>query len=284
MGDTHPAGGGAAGWWRKLALIPLLSRYALTAPRTQARAWELYWSRVGGTGPSGDVLWDAGEPAETAFVVSRLRAHADLTLPMVDVGCGNGRQARALAGVAARVVGLDAAPAAIRRATAESPAGSTSAAGSPAGGGSVEFRVADATRPGLGERLAAELGDANVHLRGVLHVLDRAERRALAGNLAHLAGRRGTIVLCETDAAGDPLEYLLRQGATPTRLPEVLRRCVAAGLRPPRHFGPEQVSDCFPASHWRVVEQGPTTVHGVPLRPGGPLQRIPAFFAVLRAR
>jgi hypothetical protein len=107
----------------------------------------------------------------------------------------------------------------------------------------LEFRVADAAQPGLGERLVAEFGEVNVHIRGVLHILDPAARPAVVGNLATLLGECGTAYVCETNVAGDRLEYLLMQGATPTRMPEVLRRCVAAGIRAPSHFGSAELSE-----------------------------------------
>jgi methylase of polypeptide subunit release factors len=64
-------------------------------------------------------------------------------VPIVDLGCGSGRQARALAALAPRVLALDGSAAAIghaRRAASDAP---------------VEYRVEDITRPGLGARLAA---------------------------------------------------------------------------------------------------------------------------------
>ena len=258
--------------WRRYLLIPQLTWYALGAPRNQRRAWERYWSRARATGPGGDVLWDAGQPEEAEAVAARMRAHAHLTLPIVDVGCGNGRQARALTGLASRVVGVDASAAAVRRAREESDEAN------------LEFRVADVTVDGLGQQLRAELGEANVHIRGVLHIVHPADRPTVVRNLAALLGSRGTAYICETNAPGDPLDNLVMQGATPTSMPEVLRRCVAAGIRPPRHFGPRELAEYFPTAGWEVLESGPTTMYGVPTRPGGPMQRIPSYFAVLRTR
>ncbi|MCA2217953.1 hypothetical protein [Jidongwangia harbinensis] len=62
----------------------------------------------------------------------------------------------------------------------------------------------------------------------------------------------------------------------------MVRRCVAAGLRAPRHFGAAQLAEAFPGPGWQVVEAGLGTVHGVPLRPGEGLQDIPSYHAVLR--
>jgi SAM-dependent methyltransferase len=258
---------------RKYLLLPLVLRLTLRAPRDPRQAWERYWSEIGSTGPGGQVLWDAGVRGELDATVGRLRVHADMSLPIVDVGCGNGRQARALAAYAPRVLGIDAAESAVKRAVEESD-------GIP----NAEFRVGDATRPGLGATLHDELGDANVHLRGVLHETDAAHRAALVANLRAIVGVRGTIHLCETDVRAHPLEYLQRQGATPTSMPDVVRRLLTAGIRPPSHFGAPELARYFPDGQWCVLASGPTTMYGVPLAPGATFQQIPSHYAVLRAR
>lgn len=255
--------------WRKYLLIPRLVVTSIGAPRSPLRAWERYWSGVRRTGPDGDVLWDTGEPAEFDLVAGQLREHAE-TLPIVDLGCGSGRQARALARLAPRVVGIDGSAAAIAHARRD-PAG-------PA----VEFRTGDITEPGLGDRLAAELGEVNVHIRGVLHVLTDEQRGTVAETVAALVGRRGTLFLCETDQPGDPLDYLIAQGARPTHLPPALHRLIRSGVPAPRHFGPAELAAAFPPPRWRVLAEGATTMYGVPIRPGEEPQRIPSRFAVLR--
>ncbi|WP_250030040.1 class I SAM-dependent methyltransferase [Paractinoplanes maris] len=256
--------------WRKYLLIPRLTLASLGAPRSQTRAWERYWAGVTRTGPDGDVLWEADQPAENDLLASALRRHARPGLPMVDLGCGSGRQAYALTGFASRVIGIDGSAAAIARASGTA--------------GGVTFRVADIAAAGLGERLHEELGDANVHIRGVLHVLDDASRQAVAANVAALLGETGTLYLSETNHTGDPLDYLLDQGARPTRLPPLVHRLISAGVRAPRRFGPEEVAGAFPGDAWEVLEQGAAEVYGVPLAPGGPVQRIPAWYAVVRTR
>jgi SAM-dependent methyltransferase len=258
--------------WRKYLLIPRLALASLGAPRDQVRAWDRFWRGVRRTGADGDVLWDVEHGEETALTAQRLRAHADLTLPMVDLGCGSGRRAALLTELGPRVVGVDASAAAIARARDDF--------GSRAG---VEFRVADAADPATGPALAAELGDANVYVRGVLHVVPPAARPVVVRNIAHLLGRRGTLYLCETNAPGDPLDYLLTQGVTPTRMPTMVHRLVAAGISAPSHFGPAEVAEYFPRSQWQVLDEGPTHMYGLPVRPGDAVQRIPSYFAVLRA-
>lgn len=103
--------------WRRYLLIPRLVLSSLGAPRDQARAWDRFWSGVRRTGADGDVLWDVEHQEEIARTARRLRAHADLSLPMVDLGCGNGRRTALLAELCSRVV--DASAAAITHARSE---------------------------------------------------------------------------------------------------------------------------------------------------------------------
>jgi hypothetical protein len=87
---------------------------------------------------------------------------------------------------APRMLGLDRSAAAVDRArleAAESP---------PLGPGSLQFRVADTTAPGIGEQLYAEIGEVNVHVRGVLHVVDPPDRPTVVASLQAMLGDRGT--------------------------------------------------------------------------------------------
>jgi SAM-dependent methyltransferase len=258
---------------RKYLLLPQVLRLSLRAPRDRLQAWERYWSEIGSTGPRGQVLWDADVRDELDAVIGRLRLHADMGLPLVDLGCGNGRQARTLAAYAPRVVGIDASESAVRRAAQESEDVPN-----------AEFRVADATDPDLGHELNTELGDTNVHVRGLFQETDAAHRPGLVATIRRIIGDRGVVHLCETDLDADPLEYLEVQGATPRSMPDVVRRLVAAGVRPPSPFGADERAAYFPDDEWDVLACGPTTMYGVPLAERGPLQIIPGYFAVLRRK
>jgi hypothetical protein len=140
------------------------------------------------------------------------------------------------------------------------------------------------TAPGAGARLAAELGDANVFVRGVLHALTGPARCALAANLHDLLGARGTLLLAETHFPGSPLDYLQHLGATPTHLPRPLERALAAGLPRPSDFGPAQLAETFPSAAWVTVASGPAVIDAVPTRTPERLEPIPGYCAVLRTR
>lgn len=258
---------------RKLLVIPQLMWYGLRAPRKQRQVWDRFWSGIQRTGAGGEVLWDAASQAEFDAVLARVLARMDTRLPLVDVGCGNGRFSRLLAAHFPRVVGIDISSFAIEKAKAES-----------AGAGNVEYRVLDVSAPDVGRALADELGEANVFMRGVFHIFDAGQRKNAIANLAGMVGGRGMVYGLETNYEGDPLDQLIAQGATMTSMPEPVRKCIAAGLKAPSHFGEAEVREFFPADAWEVVESGPLTIHGLPLTTGGEFEPIPGYYAIVRQR
>ena len=97
-----------------------------------------------------------------------------------------------------------------------------------------------------------------------------------------VGGRRGAVYFAETNYAGDPLDQLVAQGATATAMPEPLRKCIAAGIKPPRHFGEVQLAALFPPAYWETLKSGPMTMHGGPLTTKDDFEPIPSFYAIVR--
>src|SRR3954471_7512395 len=101
--------------WRKFLLIPRLATAGLRSHGGADEAWETYWRDVSTTGAEGDVLWDGAGDAELAWWWGAAGAGGggaggrclDPGLPVVDVGCGNGRLTRLLAGDFPAVLGVD---------------------------------------------------------------------------------------------------------------------------------------------------------------------------------
>src|SRR5829696_916840 len=76
--------------WREPRRIPM------TDAATHYRSiWESYWGSL--SGAPGEVFWDAAPAAGAALDLPRFQAFADSSLPLLDVGCGNGTQTRFLA-------------------------------------------------------------------------------------------------------------------------------------------------------------------------------------------
>ncbi len=257
--------------WRKYLLVPGLALKGRGHGRRPGDAWDAYWGAVHRTGPEGDVLWDGAGEQELSWWLATARQHLDSSLPVLDVGCGNGRVSRLLAGAFPAVLGVDLSPAAIEVAERESR-------GMPG----VRFRQLDVTAPGAGAALAAELGPANVVVRGVLHVLDPQERQRAAAALHDVLGGRGALLLLETNWPGDLLGYLEHLGARPGRLPGAVSRLIEFGLPRPSRFGPVELARTFPADGWVTVTSGPVDI--APVRSLGPrgAAAIPGYHAVLR--
>ncbi|RSS97308.1 class I SAM-dependent methyltransferase [Streptomyces sp. WAC02707] len=184
-------------------------------------AWESFWSEA----PEGQgaVFWDA-EPMLTA---GRHLAHfephlVDPGLPMIDLGCGNGTQTRYLAERFGYVVGADLSAAALDHARRADPAGR------------AVYRQLDATDKAEAQTLHAQLGDANVYVRGVLHQCEPDDRQPLADALATLLGDRGRAFLVEPSQESKTILRDLAQGpeGPPAKLAPVLRHGLTPGAAP----------------------------------------------------
>jgi len=258
--------------WKRIVIAAHVLRLRRRAPREVGGRWEHFWAGVRATGDGGDVLWDASDPAEAARYLDLFAEHADPALPVVDVGCGNGRFTRALAGRYPEVVGVDLSPAAVALATAES-------AGTPG----VRFRALDMTAPNAGHILRDDLGgDANVFVRGVLHILEAPVRRRMADNIGTLVGARGRVLIGETNHRGHPLRYLERLGAGPRGLPSALARAISTGIPPPSAFGDAELEACFPLPDWRrLVVDADAAITTIPLSTPQTNDTIPGYVAVL---
>ena len=181
-------------------------------------AWEGFWREA--PDGQGAVFWDAAA-AQTvglhlALFEPKLR---DPGLQMVDLGCGNGTQTRFLADRFSHVVGADLSAAALAHARHADPAGQAA------------YRLLDAADKTEVETLHAELGDANVYMRGVLHQVEPDDRQPLVDGIATLIGERGHAFLVELAEAARPIIGELAQdpAGPPAKLAPVLRHGIAPG-------------------------------------------------------
>ncbi len=181
-------------------------------------AWEGFWREA--PGGQGAVFWDA-EPVLTAGAhLALFEPHLiDHGLPMVDLGCGNGTQTRFLADRFPHVIGADISTAALDHARHADPAGQAT------------YRLLDAAAKGAAETLHAELGDANVYMRGVLHQAEPEDRQQLVDGIASLVAERGRAFLVELSEDAKPVLLGLAQspGGPPPKLAPVFRHGIAPG-------------------------------------------------------
>ncbi|MFE1924967.1 class I SAM-dependent methyltransferase [Streptomyces asoensis] len=181
-------------------------------------SWEGFWREA--PREPGGVFWDADPKVTAALHLALFEPHlADPGLTLLDLGCGNGTQTRYFADRFPRVVGADLSAAALDHARRADPAGQAA------------YRLLDAADRGAAETLHAELGDANVYMRGVLHQCEPADRQPLADALAALVGERGRVFLVELSQGARPVLGALAQGPAgpPPKLAPILRHGIAPG-------------------------------------------------------
>lgn len=231
---------------------------------SQLGVWERWWSAVNGT--PGEIVWDAS-PSDLTADLERFGASLDQGLPVIDLGCGNGRQTRFLARHFQTAVGVDISPSAIERAAA---------ADNPA---NVTYRLLDASVPQQAERLHQELGDANVYVRGVLQALPPTTRPQVVRNIGALLGENGTLFAKELppQASDYFAELVQRHGLWPA-----LERVME--LIPPGQITePELVSLFFP-DRFDVIYTGAGHIDTLNVLPDGEAIRVPAICALIRPR
>lgn len=257
---------------KKLSIAPRLLLYKLRggSARDYGGQWDRFWTGVGKTGEGGDVLWDTEDLLEMQRSFDAFAPRMDLSLPFLDLGCGNGRRSKFLAERAAKVVGIDVSGSAIELARRECE-----------GLDNLDFRVANAIDPATAQALHDELGDMNIYMRGVYHVIQPADRGVFSANLATLLGARGTIYQIETDGAF--IDYMLqRPDTTPTGLPRLVHDVISMGIIP-AGFGRRDELRWFPPASWEVIDSGNTIIRTVTLT-DGQIGEVPAYYVLARTR
>ena len=231
------------------------------------KAWEGYWASF--VKQDDRPFWDAPPQQGVAVDLTRFQDCMDLALPLIDFGCGHGAQTRFLAQHFRRVLGVDIAPAAIKRAIA---------LGQP---GNVSYRVLDALRPDEAQELHDEVGDANIYMRGVLHQLSAADQQICVDTLSILLGGSGALYMIEvaTTAKAYMARLLEGHGGRPPEMLRTQEHGIAS-------VGVERggVIEMFGADRFDVLSEGDAVIETIDVFLNGEPAQIPAHYLVLRRR
>jgi SAM-dependent methyltransferase len=233
--------------------------------------WERYWNSVA-TRPI-EVFWNA-DPAEAARDAALFADAFDPNLPLLDTGCGDGRHTRALAESThfRTIIGADIAPSAIRQAQAA------------ASDGRLSFRVLDLLRPEQAAALNEEIGDANVHIRGVLHQFPPACRKTAVESLARLLGSKGTLYLKELTPSSDAyLTNMLNKFGPPPSLARVMDSLFPFGIKW-GGLSEAELEELFPSDRFISIRKGEGRIQTTNYLPSGEAIEIPAIYVLLRLR
>lgn len=222
--------------------------------------WESYWSHIS-DGTAGAVFWDDVSESDSAADLQRFIHHIDPDLPLLDLGCGHGRQTRFFAHHFRKVIGADISLSAVRIAEAESVDETN-----------IEYRVFDGLDAESAYTLHQEFGDVNIYMRGVLHMIKWHDRRMFIDNLAILLGEKGTLYQIEL-----PTKSILYMRSLPeelfSSLPKISRRV---------GFNNEDRRRFYPDDQWILVAEGSNvSLTTIPLAEGQK-DMMPANYLILR--
>ncbi|MFD5746505.1 class I SAM-dependent methyltransferase [Streptomyces sp. NPDC127033] len=231
-------------------------------------SWDAFWSTL--PAEPGAALWDSSPRLTAARHLPLFRGHADPALPLIDVGCGSGRQTRWLGRHFGRVVGLDIAEAAVELAAASHAAPN------------VSYRRADLLDRDTAAALRAEFGDVNVYLRGVLHQLAPDDRTRMLATIRLLLGGAGILFAQElTEHTGWYVAELLAGGAHLPKTAGLAAHFDFGARVAPAHEG--RLRLLFEGNGFDVVADGEIALHTTERTSGGPPLELPTRYIVARA-
>jgi 2-polyprenyl-3-methyl-5-hydroxy-6-metoxy-1,4-benzoquinol methylase len=243
--------------------------------------WEAYWKETSGLAThletDSSSIWDVEAEQAAARDLERFRPFLTPELPLVDLGCGSGLQARYLAGHLPRVIGVDISPSAVALAARTNPHPS------------LQYQVLDVFDAQAVQAFRAGHGDVHLYMRTLLHLVQPAARSAFAEALGTLLGPRGVLYLFELGAkAGEYFQSWIHRNGMPVSLQRVLKTGIQPGT-----VNREHVQAMFPPERFTVLADGERTSAPTPmrvLRPDGPPALAaeawapPGYFMVLRPR
>jgi SAM-dependent methyltransferase len=230
-------------------------------------AWNHFWTML--PAEPGAALWDSSPDLTAARQLPLFREHFDPLLPLVDIGCGSGRQTQWLAQHFQRVIGLDIAEAAVALADQTHPAAN------------VSYRCADLLDQDTAAALHTELGDADIYLRGVLHQLVPADRTTMLQTIGLLLGESGRIFAQElTERTGWYVKELLAGGEPLPKTAELAAHFGFGAEVAPAHEG--QLRRLFETNGLEVVAEGDIPLHTTENDPSGRPLELPTSYVVAR--
>jgi SAM-dependent methyltransferase len=228
------------------------------------RHWDSYWRRIVVNKLQSRVLWES-DPERSAWEdMERFRPYINEELPLLDLGCGSGKQTKFLAQYFRRVIGVDVSPTVVEH--AQRTSGDSS---------SVEWRVFNALNVKEAEVLHSEFGDMNIYMRGVFHVIDESDRDNFVSTLETLLGAQG--ILYQIELTVEALTYVRsinRDGSL--RFPKVVQ---------PTGFNNKRDREIyFPNNRWQLLDEGENV--GLPTidLKDGQEGVVPADYLILRKR
>lgn len=216
---------------------------------------------------AGKALWEVPASESVGMDFLLFQKHFPVNLPVLDIGCGTGAQARFLATHYPQVLGIDAAKTAIQIAQ-EAP--------NPP---NLSFSTADASLQADCQQIREQYGDLNLYMRGVLHQVEADNQAEFVSNLALLMGSRGVLYFIEV--ASDIRAYFAEAGSLYHELPKLVQEVFVSNL-PPTGVHLDMLPHLFPANRFDTLDAGNVSLATNLNLPGGRNIRIPAVYGLIR--
>ena len=210
-------------------------------------------------------LWDVPVERAIANDYALFSETLDPQLPIIDIGCGTGRQTQYLSQHFPFVLGTDVSSEAIKIAQEISIPGR------------LAFEVLDGTDTDAAKRIADKIGPANVYLRGVMHQILDDDLQNFQESLLLLLGGKGHLFSIEV---GDKIrEHFTQPDKRFSDLPTRLKQVFISNL-PPKGLSLENLSTFFPEALFKVLDVGESYL-GTNLKyPDGEAIKIPAIYCL----
>jgi ketosteroid isomerase-like protein/SAM-dependent methyltransferase len=241
-----------------------MKEIVMTTINRYATSWESFWGST--TGTAGEVFWDADPIHASQQDLALFREYFDPRLPLIDLGCGNGTQARFLANHFKSVIGTEIAPAAVSLARKTN------------GAANITYRLLDMLHPDKAQRLHDDIGDANLYMRAVLHQLSPTDHATAVQSIERLLGATGTLYLIELSSAAEPyFARLIQQYGPPPGLARVFQHQITPGMLHER-----DLQSLFPPNRFTLLATGSSQIRTVHTLPTDEVVEVPAFYAILR--
>lgn len=228
--------------------------------------WDRFWTDLP-QGP-GTSPWHV-DPTYVAHAHLHLFGSVlDPSLPVIDVGCGDGSQTVAIGQHFDRVIGVDVAPSAVARAREQH------------GAPNIEYEQLDLLKPEQAAALHDRIGDAGLYVRTVLHAFTPEELKLATASLAHLVGNSGGAFFYElAPASADFIAAQLEGDGEPAeKFGFVFARVPMPVVREEGTLQRE-----LEAAGFEIVSTAPIDYQGT-VKSGERYVNVPAFFVVARAK
>ena len=211
-------------------------------------------------------LWDVEVSDSIELDFQQVRAYLHFELPIIDVGCGVGKQVGFLSEHFPKAIGIDVSKFAIRLAKQSIQRNN------------VQFIAGDIADKSFADEVFMDIGPSNVYMRGVLHQIEEDDLSSFISGLETICGDSGRLIFNEVSS--EIRNYLESNEKGFSNLPDRMKQVFISDL-PPIGLSPKSVSNLF-GENWEIEAcMNSHLATNILFSDGRPIQ-IPSILSVLK--